>query len=313
MKYRKILSLHLIHDYFDGKKGRPFRFEITEDSEKQYRYYAQLIRDTDNGFFVLKNIDKIRDFEAGEHYFFDVAVYPSDNLFACYSDLEIDYKKGKVYYLSNVIGGQRGVGKKAKKGKAKDGESSGIHMTVLGGDESVDAVPVQLVPKQFNIPVDTSPGDIFKLLNKKNEAVKEWTIGSKIEVTEFYADMGRMDSGVYQLEKNGDIVSRYYADDRFCMDKPALVVGISLSLRQLQEGDRYLPREYEIRMASRSVYWRYLVSSVVNGRKIENLRIENNNKKGLPGVKFPRESVSEEKRSRLLIRRRDSHEYKGLH
>ncbi len=293
MNYYQLLSVNLFHRYFSSGKGEPFRFEPTPDCEKRLRRFSQLMRMSGYGFRVLKDLDKIQEPLTDEDYFFDIAIFPTDPYFSIFSDLEIDYKSGQVYYLGNT-------------GEPGSLESTSIPLTLVergSGDpgQVFAGVPVRLQPKKFPVTVDASSGDTVRLLDKKNKTVKEWSIEEKGGNVSLYADVSREPGGVFLVEKNGAIVSRCYADDHCFKTKPPIILGIGLSLNDVKVNDNYSLREYEIRVGNRSAYWQYRVFARSSQRKLESLQIENKNQKLLPGVTFSSVSMDQEKREVVFL------------
>jgi len=288
MNYLPLLSVEFIHNYFSSGKCKPFRFELSRDCEKQMRYFSQVFRFNETQFTTLKDFEKVRalpDGTVNEDYFFDIAVYPVDSQFSVYSGVEASFRHRISYYLSP-----------SEKAKVNSKDSQLFTLQLQGAEEEVlyEAVQVILKPAKFDIVIDAVPGDSFKLLDKKNNTVNQWTIQETGQGKfSAYIDASKASNGFLELEKNGATVARYYADDGFFKSRPPFILGFDFSLASLKKGESYLVLNYKIRFASRPVFWIYHVIVKGNNRKLESLSIVNNNEKMLPGVTFPRSRIDE--------------------
>jgi hypothetical protein len=246
-----------------------------------------------NGFFIFKDAAQIKKDQSGsgETGFFDIAVYSRDGLFGNYSNLEIDYRKGAIYYVGNTL----------KSGADKNKEKR-ITLTDREGGKEVEAVPVLLEPKQFVISLDNAvPGDTFRLLDKGNTVVEEQQVKDKTSGASLYVDVKGKSAGIYRLEKNNQITAYFYADDMLYNKKPALIIGIEAVIPVGAGKEKSDVQTYDIRIASRAVYWQYHVVGRTNGRKLSNLEIRNNNEKLLPGVKFEPVRIDEESKEAVFV------------
>lgn len=293
MSYQKWISVNLEHGYFADGKGPSMRFEPIDDCREQMQRSGQFFFPTPNGFFIFQDTTKIKENQSGnaESCFFDIAVYPTDALFANYSNLEIDYRQGRVYYIGNTL-------------KSSTDKSKGKKLTLTdreGGQEK-EAVPVILEPEQFVISLNkAAPGDTFKLLDKKNSVVKEQQIKKKTDDAALYADVRGKSAGIYYLEKNNQVTACFYADDSLYNTRPAFIIGIeAVYPGNKEEGDTTV-QKYSIRAASRGVSWEYHVIARANGRKLKNLEIRNNNEKLLPGVSFEQVRIDEERQEAVFV------------
>lgn len=289
MKYQKIISLDLVHGYFASGEATPFRFEPTQDCEKLLRRFSLRLRATGRDFIIVKDIHDIREPLTLEDYFFDIALYPGDDHLPIYSDLDIDFRERRVYYLEN-----------STPGKGQD-INKNLTMVDHGTDKTFEAVRVILKPKKFMFSIDAAPGDTIRLADKKNRTVKEWDIEDSQGATTLYADVSRKPSGIFRVERNNTAAACYYADDHLYKEKPVVILGIHLSLADLKENENYASREYEVNIANRSIYWRYHVFVKSDGRKLGNLRIDNNNQKLLPGITFKGETIDEERKEMVFV------------
>jgi hypothetical protein len=269
------------------------RFEPTDDCREQLRRSGQFFYPMPNGFLIFKDTSKIKENQSnnGESCFFDIAVYPADGLFGNYSNLEIDYRQGRVYYIGNTL--------KSSADKSKDKK---LTLADREGGQEVEAVPVLLEPKQFVILLDeAAPGDTFKLLDKSNAVVKEQQIKDKTDGAALYADVKGKSAGIYYLERNGKITAYFYADDSLYNTKPAFIIGIEAVSPGDKEEENTTVQNYDIRAASRAVSWEYHVIARANGRKLKNLEIRNNNEKLLPGVSFEQVRIDEERKEAVFV------------
>ena len=288
MSYQKWISVSLEHGYFADRRCPPLRFEPTDDCREQMRRGRQFFFPMPNGFFIFKETDKINENQPGneESCFFDIAVYSQDGLFGNYSNLEIDYRKGKVYYIGNTL--------KTSPDKSKEKR---ITLADSESGKEVEAVPVFLEPKQFVISLDNAaPGDIFRLLDKNNAAVEEQRIKDKTSGASLYADVGGKSAGIYSLERNNKITAYFYADDLMYQTKPAFIIGIDAVGKE-----KIAVQKYNIRIANRVVSWQYHVIGRINGRKLKDLEIRNNNEKLLPGVLFEQVRIDEESKEAIFV------------
>ncbi|MCP5049029.1 MAG: hypothetical protein GY940_17800 [bacterium] len=283
MKYIKYLSLHLTHDYFANSSGNVPRFVPTEDCQKQIRRNSLLFRTQPNGFTILADSDQAPDQPEGAGTFFDIAVYWPDPLFASYSNLDIDYRAGNIYYIGNSIDG----------GDFQQGGKR-ISLTDRRSAETFQAVPVRIQPKAFVFPVQAATGDSFVLKDKTNRIVRQWDIEGEEVPEALYADVKRGPAGIFILEKNGNVIQYFYADDTLYKEKPVFIIGIGPLSIDVNEAGKSRPPEYQIRIAARSVFWFYYVYATLNGRKLANLRVENNNPKLLEGITFDRQPIDEQ-------------------
>ncbi|HLP59250.1 MAG TPA: hypothetical protein VK186_10490 [Candidatus Deferrimicrobium sp.] len=267
MNYEKYISVTLEHSYFADGKCPSLWFEPTEDCSIQMNRHKLLFYHLPQGFIILTDTDNLIKKQAAalESLLFDTAVYSQDRFFGNYSNLEIDYRQGRVYYVGTAL----------KTGPASPGKR--ITLSVPGIGREIEAVPVQLKPKQFVISLENAaPGDTFKLLDRNNTMLCNHHINETGRGTLFYVDAVNKPPGLYSLQKNDTITGYFYLDDLLCRTKPAFIIGI----------DATSPN-YHLRIANRAVTWQYHVIARSNGRKLKNLEILNNNEKQLPGISFP--------------------------
>ena len=293
MSYQKWISVKLGHSYFADGRCPSMRFEPTDDCREQMRRSRQFFFPTPNGFFIFQDTTKIKENQSGnaESCFFDIAVYPTDTLFANYSNLEIDYRQGRVYYIGNTL--------KSSTDKSKDKK---LTLTDREAGQEKEAVPVILEPKQFVISLqEAAPGDTFKLLDKSNAVVKEQQVKDNTDGSALYADVKGKSAGLYSLERNNEITTCFYADDSLYNTKPAIIIGIEAVFPGDKEEQSTTVQSYDIRAASRAISWEYHVIARANGRKLKNLEIKNNNEKLLPGVSFEQVRIDEERQEAVFV------------
>jgi len=283
MSFQKWISVKVEHGYFADHRCPPMRFEPTGDCRDRMRRGGQFFYPMPNGFHIFQDTGKVKKDQngAGGPCFFDIAAYSTDSLLGNYSNLEIDYRRGSVYYVSNVL----------TKGEEENKEKR-LTLTERAGDKQTEALPVLLKPKQFLIqPDDAAAGDTFKLLDGSGMVVKEQQVKDNGGGFALYADVSGRGGGLYRLEKNGAAAASFYADDGLNNTRPAFIVGIEANWTE-----EVAVRAFDIQIAARVVPWHYYVTARANGRKLENLSIRNTNEKSLPGVSFERVRVDEEGR-----------------
>jgi hypothetical protein len=273
MNYEKYICVTLEHGYFADGKCPSLWFEPTEDSSIQMNRNKLLFYHLPQGFVILADTDNLKKKQADAAasatsvagLFFDIAVYSQDKLFGNYSNLEIDYRQGSAYYIGTPL----------KTGPANPEKR--ITLMVPGNEGEIEAVPVQLKPKQCVIALENvAPGDMFKLLDRNNTLLCHHHINETGRGTLFYVDAVNKTPGLYSLLKNDTITGYFYLDDLLCRTKPAFIIGIDS-----------ISRNYHLRIANRAVTWEYHIIARSNGRKLKNLEIRNNNVKQLPGISFP--------------------------
>jgi hypothetical protein len=268
------------------------QFGPTDDCRDRMRRNGQFFFSMPNGFFIFKDTTQIKKNQSssGESSFFDIAVYSLDMLFGNYSNLEIDYRKGRVYYVGSTL-----------KSSADKSKEKRITLSAPESGKEVEAVPVFLEPKQFVISLDNAvPGDTFKLLDRSNTVVEEQQVKDKTSGA-LYVDVSRKSAGIYSLEKNNHITAYFYADDMLYNTKPAFIIGIEATFPVDPGKEKIDVQTYDIRIANRAVLWQYHVIGRTNGRKLNNLEIKNNNEKLLPGVRFEQVRIDEERKEALFV------------
>lgn len=281
------------HSYFADGRCPSMRFEPTDDCREQMQRSGQFFYPIPNGFFIFQDTDKVKEDQSSdaESCFFDIAGYPVDALFANYSNLEIDYRQGRVYYIGNTL-----------KSSADESKDKKLTLTDGKGEQEVEAVPVFLEPKQFVILLDeAAPGDTFKLLDKSNAVVKEQQVKDNTDGAALYADVKGKSAGIYYLERNNEISACFYADDSLYHTKPAFIIGIEAVFPRDKEEGNTMAQNYDIRAASRAISWEYHVIARLNGRKLKNLEIRNNNEKLLPGISFEQVRIDEERKEAVFV------------
>jgi len=293
MSYKKWISVNLEHSYFADGRCQMLRFEPTGDCREQMRRGQQFFYPMPNGFFIFKHTDKTKENQSSTagSCFFDIAVYSADPLFGNYSNLEIDYRQGRVYYIGNTL--------KSSTGKSKE---KVLTLTDRQEGKEVEAVPVLLRPKQFVISLDkAAAGDTVKLLDKNNAVVEELQVKDKNKGTSLYADVSRKSAGIYSLEINNRVTAYFYADDHLYNIKPALIIAVEADSPGGGDKDNTAVLKYDIRAAGRNVSWQYHVFARENRRKLKNLEIRNNNEKQLPGVTFQQAQIDEERKEAVFV------------
>jgi len=290
MSYKKWITVSLEHSYFADGNCRKLRFEPTGDCRERMRRGKQFFYPLPNGFIIFKDPDLTKENLPGTaaNCFFDIAVYSADPLFGRYSNLEIDYRQGRVYYIGNTL--EPGPGNSEKR------------LTLSNRQEGLEleAVPVLLKPGQFVIPLDgAAPGGTARLLDKNNAVVRELQVNDKNNGASLSVDVSRKGAGIYSLEINGIITGHFYVDDGLVNTRPAMIIGIAANGEEKDAVQRY-----DILAASRAVTWEYHVFAYENRRKLDNLEIRNNNEKILPGVSFPPVRSDEEQKEAVFVSNR---------
>jgi hypothetical protein len=295
MNFQKWLSVNLEHGYFADHRCPSLGIEPTSDCREQMRRRGQFFYPLPNGFFIFQDTDKIRVNQNGtaESCFFDIAVSSPDELLGNYSNLELDYRRGRAYYVGNSL--------KSEPDKNKEKQ---LTLTDREGGKETEAVPVLLEPKQFSVSLDeAAPGDTFKLLDKHDSVVVEKQVKDKTGPAALYADVSKKSAGIYRLEKNNTVTAWFYADDMLYHNhtKPAFIIGIEAAPPGNTGGKKTAIQTYDIRVANRAVFWQYHVIARTNSRKLKNLEIRNNNEKSLSGVSFEQVNIDEEGKEVIFV------------
>lgn len=139
MSYQKWITVNVEHSYFSDGRCHNLRFEPTTDCRKKMRRSGNFFYPTPIGFIIFKETANIKENVKSTTggCVFDIEVYSTDGFFASYSNLEIDYRQGKIYY----------VGSPSKPGADKSKEK---RLTLVERDsgKEVEAVPVTLKLRQ---------------------------------------------------------------------------------------------------------------------------------------------------------------------
>jgi hypothetical protein len=224
MRYEKILSVGLTHRYFSAGGADRFRFLPSADCERRMKPHKVIFRETGQGFVLLGRVDKnIKGKNDDEtEIVWNIAVFCDDYNLVNYSDLDIDYKNRKIYYLSNQ--------------RKSDNKSLVLNDTVSGEE-----------------------------------------YGSRL-----------LDWGA-----DGVDISNFHHDVPFC------ILGLRLPLSTGAKAAA--PREYRIELANRSVYWRYHVFTGNNGGRLDNIAVENNNRKLPAGINFKAKEIDETQKKTVFM------------
>lgn len=280
MNYKKWLSLQVEHDYFTDLKCPPPGFTTGKTCDGIIRRNGLRFFGMPDGYLFLYDPDFPE--QPGQdnkraNLYLDVALSVPDPMFVNYSNLDIDFRRGLVYYIGNH----------------GSGESAGLTLNQLNENQSVKSwqgAPVWLKPEQFVFTVtDAKPGEIIRLLDRDGNEANQWTIKEKKQSVSFLADT-KGDAGLYLLEKNGKITSRFYADDRYYAARPAVIIGLQAVLPEGEE--QAGPHFFNLRIAAREASWKYHVKSRNNSKQYKNLQVRTANSKRLSGVTFAREQDS---------------------
>jgi hypothetical protein len=293
MSYQKWISVNIRHDYFADGRCPSLLFEPTNDCREQMRRGRQFFYPMPYGFFIFRDTAKIveKQSSTAASCFFDIAVYSADPLFGNYSNLEIDYRQGRVYYIGNTL--------KTSTGQTKE---KVLTLTDRQEGKEVEAVPILLKPKQFVIPLDNAAaGDTVKLLDKNNAVVEELQVKDKNNSTSLYADVSRESAGIYSLEINNRVTAYFYADDHLYNRKPALIIAVEADSPGSGDKDNTAVLKYDVRAVGRNVSWQYHVIGRENHRKLNQLEIRNSNEKLLPGIVFPQVRIDEERKEAVFV------------
>ena len=295
MSYRKCISVSLEHRYFADLRCPAVTFEVAPHCRSTMRRRRQHFYPTPGGFHIFKSgesTDSGKEQETDDVY--DIAVYPADSRFGNYSNLDIDYRGGSVYY----------IGSRLKTGPA-DGTEKRITMTagktshitfdttsdMTQAEAQVEAVPVLLRPMQFVIPLEPAEtGDTFQLLDSFGHMAEQQRIGDKVSGAALFADLSRKTPGLYTLRRNQTDVAWFYADDTLHRKKPAFIISVDAA-----------SSHYNIRIANRPVSWEYHVIARSNGRKLNNLHIRNNNDKLASLVNFEQVRVHQQRMEVVFV------------
>ena len=276
MDFRTLFTLRPVHPYFSTGIGPGYRFVPTDRTQKQMRRNSQRLRSDEQYCEVLQDFDKLGQLETQGSCFFDIALYPEDDLFLIYSKLDIDFKTGQIYLLGNRSG-TIGTTKKPQPGLALINRADGT---------GYRSVPVLLTRKTFSLSPRIDQGDTLTLKDNKNQVLREWKVDDSASGQGFYADATRWPDGLFTLYNSQDAVENYYADEQLCAAAPSLVLSIFVDFNHLKKEETKPLFEYEIRFPNRAVYWRYRVVVKNNHRLPENLQIKNGDRKNLPGISF---------------------------
>jgi hypothetical protein len=283
-KYRECISVNLVHGYFLDGKSNGFRFIPMEKSRKRDRAGSAVLYPRENGFHILRVTTGRISPKDDEVKVFDIAAYAKDPLLGNYSNLEPDQKRGNVYYIGNWL-----------KNTEETGKDRRLTLKEQGGASQWEAVQVVLQPGKFVIsPQGAAPGDVFRLKNRKNIVIKQWTVKSKTSPASFYVDTGNQGRVFLLLEKNNKPAARYYADDRLYKCPPLFIAGMELPRPGDGKNDAREPKSYDLEIATRAVTWQYHVTARSNGKRIKNLQIQNNSGKQLSGITFTAKHIDEQ-------------------
>jgi hypothetical protein len=102
MKYQKTISVDLEHKYYVKTPFREFRFELVPLSTDRKRTRPPLtLRPQGSGFVILNDIHNQK--QSRETKLIHIAAFPFNPLFSSYSNLDIDYKQGRIYFVGNTL------------------------------------------------------------------------------------------------------------------------------------------------------------------------------------------------------------------
>ncbi len=263
MTYIPYLTLTLFHRYFATRIAPAIRFIPTQDCQNLMTLYSQLFRSTPNSIVFLAETPFANSF-------FDIAVYADDPLFTTYSNLDNDYARRQIYYISNL-----------NPAPADSLQPLTMQQQNSANMTSFAAIPIQLQPKQFDCQVLAAQNDVLTLKDKTNTPIKQWRIQDTQGTSQLSVDVRHQTGGLLVLEKNGTPTAYYYADDQLCREKPVFIAGIQLPP---SNDSTATPSQFAITIASRPVFWYYHVCNKFNKRNPQDLLILINNPQLLESV-----------------------------
>ncbi len=279
MKYLKRLTVNLRHLYFYVGGASVLGFAPTKESKRRMLQESIFFRETEQGFMVMEQENSSRSRSKDGEIVLNITAYGLDDFLPHYSNLDINTTKKQLYYLSNV------------KRTLKASEKRPLTITDSDTKEICQAVPVESKPEKFPIILSNQSEGTLNLVDHKGEQVRQWVLAGQGNDLNLHAAVSIQVPGYYELKKNDTIVARYYVDDQVHADCPVFIVGFNLTLKA-GDTETAVPLNYNIQIGNRSVFWRYLVYMSPNGRKPENIVIENTNKK-LTGIQFNDKLIDE--------------------
>lgn len=291
MKFKKILTVNIEHQYFLDANGEMYKFEPRPNCEIQRKRRCDIrLRSQNNGFIMVKDIDREPGPMDKKNAFIHVAVYPEDPLFLAFSHLDIDYHRGSIYYICNDS---------AICGPAK--EEKQLTLIDKSTGNTYEAVQVWLRPKQFSFPVEPAAGDWYKLTDHDGNEIRSWMSQGIENVKQLLIDLGSWPEGLYLLEKNGLVTTRFYitsAESTREQPSPAFIIGI-----RPQTADKTVPppADFQVEIAGRKAVWHYHIHAHTNDRKLGELTIKNNNPVLASTVTFDQAQVDKEKKEVIFV------------
>lgn len=287
MNHKKLMGVNVVHRYFAQGMGTAFRFEPVKPCEELCRRFSL------RGLSGMANLSLMGQEKYGEVNWeqqlkgaggFDYAVYATDPLFLAYSNLDIDYKAKRVYYLSND-----GSQVKGTRGDTKQSAGTGPLLHDIRGGKTYEGVKVEIKTNRFKIILEPGSTGLYKLINGQNETVEQRNC-AKLQ--------GRLclnieAAGYLELRNGKTVVARYYADDCLFFQPPFCILDLVYE-GETKEKTALL---YELEVENRQVYWKYKIyarSNGTNGRKLNDFFIVNNNEKLLQGIRFNSEALDEQ-------------------
>jgi hypothetical protein len=279
MKYLKRLTVNLRHLYFYVGGASVLGFAPTKESKRRMLQDSIFFRETEQGFMVMEQENPSRPRLKDGEILLNIAAYGLDDFLPQYSNLDINSTKKQLYYLSNV------------KRTLKASEKKPLTITDSDTKEIFHAVPVESKPEKFPISLNNQSPGKFRLIDSSGENIRQWVLEGEGSGLSLHVAVSIQVPGYYELKKGNAVIARYFADDQVHADCPVFVLGIGLTLKAGETGN-FKASSYSIEIGNRAVFWRYQVYMNMNGRKPENIVIENNNKK-LTGIQFNDKSIHE--------------------
>ena len=304
MKYHKRFSLHFNHRYFNNESDTPeelLRFEPILPMETPKPSGKLFLRKEACGFAILDRVEEKGFDESNQNQssslssqsspsspvqFIDTAIYPNDTHFHSFSNLDINYKNGEVFYIGNHPETQ-----------AQTGEEKQILLTDLNSNTQFTSIKIWLRSKQCIFPIESGSWKQYTLKDRTGFIIKTWHYADNEKAVQLSIDLSQWSAGLYYLQKDEDIIHWFYVSDALMNkeERPAIIAGIGLESIDTGEEASKSPvvGNFTVEIFSRTVFWHFHVLVRSNHRDLSQLAIVNKNKKQLKDIQFNQEQINE--------------------